>query len=351
MSTWFASWLVASTLARAQGYYLESDPVATREAADALSDAATGARCPGAVVRRYVQGEGWRFVFRSTTVGDVDLARGCVAALELPVGVVVRLVEQDADRRRVIGVWPSDGAVVEPPSPPQDPRLARIPTDASEIVSRMERAHAGASGGAANAPTVLFRFDRITPGGGRIRHVFVRRGDDRYLSIDVLAGDGRDSKSGIVGQLAWLEGSTKKLDAALVRAQIDRFSPESVLQIAADLGAGKLNLPDAGDLHVDAVRMVSGRPLVELASEGDADAAPTRLIVDGDTWRLLGVEHGAVGASMRWTFEGWRELEDGALRPDRVIVSRGSETLDTLELRDLELSPTLPPEWFAPPLP
>ena len=85
-----------------------------------------------------------------------------------------------------------------------------------------------------------------------------------------------------------------------------------------------------------------------------ADASGSEEVIDaafGETWRLLGVEHGAVGATMRWTFEGWRELEDGALRPDRIVVTRGTETLDTIELRDLELSPTLPPEWFAPPLP
>lgn len=351
MSTWFASWLVASTLARAQSYYLESDPVATREVADTLSAAAAGAQCPGAVVRRYVQGDGWRFLFRSTAVDEVERARGCVAALALPEGVVVRLVEQGEDRRRVIGVWPSDGASVEQPSAPLDPRLARIPTDAAEIVARLERAHGGSSGGPAGASTVLFRYDRTTPDGGRVRHLYVRRGDDRYLTVDILSGAGVASKAGVVGQVAWLAGSSKKLDPAMARKQIDRFAPEAVLQIAADLGSGSLKLPDAGNLHLDAVRMVEGHALVELASEGEADALPTRLFIDGDTWRLIAIEHGVAGAAMRWTFQGWREVEDGALRPDRVLVTRGTETLDTLDVRDLALSPTLPPEWFAPPLP
>lgn len=333
------AWRVVLGIAAASEPYLETDPLATREEAAALAQAGVEAGCPADVVRRYLKGQGWMYVVRLDARLDPATQAACAQGAW---GTSVGLRASPGERGRPSTPPPATAGAVD---------AAALPWTLDEVLSRLVRAHDGASGGAEGAGTVLFRFERSTPGGARVEHTYVRRGDDRYLRIDVRDGEGVSSRSGVVGGTAWLEGSSATLDPAMVRAQVDRFSPRAVLQLASVLAGGALDLPERSLLRIAGVHQDADGEFVVVGTEGDRTSQPLRLEIDTRTWRLRNVARGPEGAQVSWHYKGWRETEDGALRPVRVEVRRGASVLDVVEVTELELSPVLPEEWFRVPTP
>lgn len=349
---WWTALLLGTSLAHAESFYLESEPVATRAEAEAVASAAADGACAGTVIRRYVKGLGWRYVFRSTAVAEAGGVQACLDALALPDGVALRIVEREGERARVMEVGPEGVAPAPAEARAEEPPGIGV----EDVVSRLVRAHTGGAdrtgeGGATGlggTDAVLFRFERQQP-GRRIVHTYARRGDDVYLEIQVLEGEGQSSRAGISGGVPWLEGSTDSLDVATVREQLSRFDPDHVLGLAAELARGVLDVPDRDLLYVMGARDADDVHEVDIGAEGERDVAPLRLTIDSRTWRLLAYERGAPGSVVRWTWQGWRETEAGSLRPSVVSIRRGDTLLDRIEVVELELSPTLPDEWFTPP--
>jgi hypothetical protein len=337
---WWIVWLAGAQIARAESFYLESDPLATREAADEVVRAAATEGCDGQVVRRYVRGEGWRYLFRSDVLADAAVVRGCLERLAGQ-QATLRLVEREGARTRVTTVANGDDEIRA--AREEAPRYT-----AAEVVERLLRAHAGTTGGPDEAARVLFRYERRTSAGQRVLHTYARRGDDVYLQVEVVEGSGVSSRAGVSDGHAWLEGSDSTLDPRFVREQIDRFSPHAVLRITGELATGALQLPELEQLHVSAVRRVDDGEVVELSFEGDQLTPPLRMLVDARSWRLVALEREVGGATVRWRFLGWREMEDGALRPERVQVWRNDVLVDDVSVQELDLAPTLPEEWFSP---
>lgn len=340
MVSWWMAVLATTSLAHADAYYLESDPVAIRERAEDVSSALAGAGCTGQVLRRYVRGEGWRFVVRTLAVADAELARGCLAAIAADDDVPLRLVERSGMRHRVVGGATSPEAAVVV----ANPRVgARAPWTAADVVARLLRTHAASAGN--GSQDLLFRYTRLDGEGLEVRHVFARRGEDLYLDVQVVAGPGTSSRAGVSAHRPWLEGQDTKLDEAVVREQLLRFGPEGVFPLASAFARGVFEDPAREQLHVLSV----GDGTCVVGTEGDRVTRPLRLYVDTVTWRLMAVERGERSDAVRWTYQGWRDVADGAIWPKAVEVTRQGRLLDRVLVEELELSPTLPEDWFAPP--
>lgn len=341
---WVLAVLVTLGTARAAPPYLETAPVATEASAQAIAVRAADSGCPGAVVRRYVKGQGWAWVFRTDAPGDA-VPEGCTRAGALGDGVV--LAAPEATR---VAPTATKGRAPRPATPAApEPTGFVSPWTVDEVLSRLVRAHDGSSGGPDAADTLLFRFVRTLPDGARVEHTYARRAEDLYLQVDVPQGHGVSSRSGVVGGRAWLAGSTTTFPVDQARAQVERFSPRAVLQLAGMLASGTLDLPERAELRVLAVHRAGGDEWVEVGTEGDRAAPPLTLLVDSRTWRLRAVVRGPEGVQVRWDYTGWRETEDGALRPERIEVTRAGALLDRVDVSELELSPTLPEEWFPVP--
>lgn len=326
-------WLVVSA-ALAESYYLESDPVATEAAAGDLVQILERAGCKGRVARRYVRGEGWRWLVRTRLVDDADAIAVCLQAGEGTGRPVLHVVVKDGARSRRL----------------DDDARARIGAPSvDDLLARVETAHHGPAGGMPPGDVLLFRFVRVGPGPRRVRHTYARRGDDRYLRVEVLAGEGTSSVAGVTDGTAWLEGEGTMPDPAHARAQLDRFSPERVLPLAWDLARGTLDLPERDHLTVQAAGRVGGHDVVVLGAEGDATTQPLGLEVDAATWRLREVTRGPTGADVTWRFDDWTEHASGAFLPAAVEVWKGAQRADRLEILDLEIDPVLPDAWFERP--
>lgn len=323
--------LGGSGLAHADSYYLESEPVATRDAAQEVAELAGSVGCPGTVQRRYVRGEGWQHLFRSQAVPEAGVVEGCLAAMALPDGVVLHVVARQGRRLR------STAPVASSVPAAAAPRV-------EDVLARMVRAHAGGGVDVAAAPTVLFRFLRRA-GGRVVDHTYARRDGDLYLEVVVREGAGVSSRAGLVQGVPWLEGQEDVPLVDATRRHLARFAPEHVLAIPAQLGLGHL---DALGL-TDAVLSVDAAGGLVLTHEGDRDRPPVEARVDGRTWQLLEIARGAPGQQVRWRFEGWHRADAGLLLPRAVEVTRGDAPVDRVELEELDLAPSLPDAWFWPP--
>ncbi|HMV66080.1 MAG TPA: hypothetical protein PKA64_04455 [Myxococcota bacterium] len=336
-------WAILTGAAFAQSFYIESAPAATREPALEVARLAAAAGVDGRVVRLYAEGSGWRYVFRSEErPEDAELLDG-LRAIRAGTAVTVQLVRLDGGKAQVIE---SGGAPHPEPVVPMDRTL-----DAQEVLRRVVRAHAGPAPADRldAAAAVVFRFER-TLEDRRVSHLYVRRGEDRYLQVEILSGKGAGSRLGVVGGKAWMEGAEAgELDPLRVREQIERFSPERVLSLPLGFAGGlpggrELSLMTVGDAHTR-----DGHPTLDLVWDGDRQSSPLKIVVDQETWRILEVDWGTDDDAVRWSFGAYAELGDGAIYPGSVEVQRSSHLIDRVEVGELDLEPALLPEWFTPP--
>ncbi len=342
MAFW-AGWLTAwSQIALAQSWYLETEPATTREPVLEVARIASEAGLPGRVVRLYVQGTGWRYVFRSEEKPDDKALLQQLPSLRATTSIGVRLIRLDDGEVTVV----DERAVEREPAVPIDRSL-----DAQEVLRRVVRAHGGPAPAdridAAGA--VVFRFDR-TLDDRKVAHSWVRRGNDAYLQVDILSGKGAPSRLGIVAGKPWMDGDDDaELDVLRVREQIERFSPSRVLSLALEFTAG---LPGGREFELMTIGegdRVGPRSFVSLEWSGDRQTAPLKMLVDPGTWRIAAVIWGTTAEAIRWSFDGYEELGDGAVFPTRIEVRRGEERIDLVEVHELDLDPTLLPEWFPAP--
>lgn len=337
---WASVWLIGS--ATAQTFYIESAPASTREPALEVARVAATEGVDGRVVRLYVEGMGWRYVFRSEEELKEEDLRADLGAIRASCGVDVHLVRFEAGKSQVIDT-PVAGTKV---AVPLDRTL-----EAQEILRRIVRAHAGPSPAdrldAADA--IVFRFER-TLEDRRVSHLYARRGEDVYLQVEVLSGKGTGARLGVVGRSAWMEGAEEDpLDVLRVREQVERFAPERVLSMPMSFAGG---LPGGRELELMTVggsSELEGRQVVDLVWDGDRQTSPMRLVVDVATWRLVEVAWGTDADRVRWKFLDYADLGDGAIYPSRVEVIRGADRIDQVTVSELDLEPTLLPEWFPPP--
>ncbi len=341
----FALWaaLMAAAPAWAGSFYLEADAATTRDDAIEVAQALAGVGVEGEVLRLYVRGVGWRYVFRSEEQASSGALEAAMSRVGRPAGLGVQLVSVDD----------GEAVVVRPAAPVSEPRAsAPVEPDraleAQEIMRRVVRAHAGPapSGGLAGAMSVVFRYERQLQ-GMRVAHVYARRGADVYLQVDVIEGEGVSSQAGIVAGRAWTNvPGAGALDPLFVTNVLRRFAPERVLGMAAVLASGAPKGREYDEMSVGESVRIDGRSAVVLDFAGDREAGPRAIVVDAGTWRLVET---ADGDDLRWRYADYAELGDGSVYPRTAEAWRGDRLVDAIEVVDLDLQPVFPAEWFPAP--
>ncbi len=362
-------------------YYLETAGTSGRAAAEQVAVAAADAGCPGAVVRLFQRGRGWVYVFRTRAGPRVEEARVCLDTVPwgedaAPTLMSVRdgLVAPVADPipSRPEPASEGVGEVDAEPSVPLTPPIPPGPADAGEetaidmpgdaglhtilsageLLRRVASAHGGpgvSEAAASLAENLVFRFERTTPTGQRVSHVYASRGDDLYLEVHVLEGEGVTSRAGLVDGVPWGDPEPdEQLEPDYVRSQLARFSPARVLSVPARFLSGVPSDREFQQARVAEPVLLGSRPTHVLAFDGDREAAPMRLYADAETWRIMVVEAGSGTLTTRWEFSGYRELDQGRIHPTRISVFRAGQLIDLVEVTELDVAPALPGEWFEP---
>lgn len=328
---------LATVLAAEPSFYLESSPQATRAAAAEIVRQAATTGISARVVRLYVPDLGWRYVFRSEpSEQPAQLEERALAMGRARSALFV--VEVESGRSRPLVPGTATAAPVGAPDPSNGPE---------HVLARLARSLSGPIDAAPPfQDTYVFRFRRTTP-EWTVEHVMARREDDLYLQVDVLTGPGRDSKVGVVAGTPWTDvplGGT--LDADRVRRQFERFSPPKVLAIPTELWTGDLAAGDLEDLVVAGEVDIDGEVAIELSRPAWQERPAVSLFVSRSTWRLVATSVGADADQVRRHFTAWRELGDGRVVPTRIETWQGGALVETVEVLELDLEPTLPVEWF-----
>ena len=290
-------WIIAAALA-AETVFVSAE-LPTQDEAQLVASEAAEVGLTGEVVRTYLVGTGWRWVFRSLPADD-----GLVAELERRLG-----------KRGFAGPLSSVSA--------QDWRS----TD--EVIRAVLRAHTGLDGQRWDpAGSVRFEFTRAIPGRGSFFHVYRRDGED--VELRIRDGSGTTLlQCGVVNgvpytQTVAAEGVLVERVANLLR----RFSPEVVIGIPMRLAAG-----DADALEeFDAMRPGGG-----LVREGRPGIAPMAILIDENTDRVAWVAVGERETLQRRRFQSWQNTRRGVSFPGEVITWRSDIEVERLEISMLSL--------------
>ncbi|MEZ4236008.1 MAG: hypothetical protein R3F59_07550 [Myxococcota bacterium] len=328
-------WMPGS--ASAVEWYLESPDVAARADAARIEEIATQGGFEARVVRRFVDGAGWRYLPRVEGFADAPSAGAAADALAQQASVVLAVLQLDGERVLRIGEARPPGAAppdVEAADEDPEPLLAQI-------------AHAHGTGAdtlaALAAQPVLLRYRRILPDGRVVRHVWASSGGRSRVEIVPEGGAAgiRPSVTVAVPGKAWLSvdgGPFAPQDPEKARLAIAALGPQELLPLVLAVG-------QAFEERGEFARMALVAPDT-LRYGGDSTTGAIALHLDREH-RIRGIEldDGAVARQL----DDYRPLQGvaGAVVPFRIATARG-DRVDRVELEAFEVGAELPESWFAP---
>jgi hypothetical protein len=294
-------------------------------------------------VRRFADGQGWRFVVRIEDLADLASADAAAKVLADALDVTVGVFETDGTTAaRLHEVAPSDGAPEAPveedlpeATPLLDAAVAAIGIDAAAF----ERARSG---------PVLLEYRRTLPDGREIEHTWAARDDALYVEIRPVEGDAVASRTIVNADGAWLSvdgGPWAEQNAEKARATLERLGPVEVVPVVLALAAAVGTRREFERMVVAGTGTADGVATDVLRFAGDAVSAPLELEVGAEDHYVRRVRF---GDDVLYELSGWRRAGGVAL-PSRIDALRDGDAADTVEIGRLDLAPELPDAWFAVP--
>ena len=228
--TWLLALFLSTAFAGASDFYVEGPAVDARREATDMSRAATDLGYQSRVVRRFAQGEGWRFVLVVEGFEEQSAATEAATAVATSVGrPLVVFGQSGGQATRIEEVTPT----VDAPAADASEHGA-FDGDLGDVLTRAVVAHGGTAHPVRVAESLLFRFRRTLPSGLVALHTVARSAGNLYVQVDIEAGQGQSSRAWIIGDEAWLsvgEGAAESQDVVWSREQLEQFLPERVLEI------------------------------------------------------------------------------------------------------------------------
>lgn len=347
-------WLAMAVALAAGGFYLEGPPATSRGEATSLVKAAEGTGHPARVIRRFKEGQGWEYVMVVEGFDSQESAAEAARALAGATGRGIRVFATEGALAREV-----DAALPAPaPAPVVDeaePELSAIDADVPKTLKRAARSLGGSKGGAAAiaaSPAVLFRFRRTVPDGPTVVHTWARQGDALYLAVEVEKGEGSASRtwwSSAGAVLAVGEGAPVAQDAERTGELLDRLSPARVLAFPLGFAAALETRRELSLLYDAGTEQVDGLTCLRFRYDGDQVSGPVEVSLDTDELLPRRVRFGGSGGDVVHEFADYHDVATGVIVPFVARARRGDAPVDAIEVLELDLSPTLPAEWFTAP--
>lgn len=367
---WLTSLCVAliSVSALAASYAVELPPQVDRAVADQLLSGSAVEN--GRVLRRYVSGQGWRYVVVVDGLASLDLARQSGARLAAT-GQAATIYVVDGDSIQIAEVVqqpalvaPALGARLAPTraepavvAPAERPRRGATPEAlAADVLNAAVRAHGGHGGGLerlSDATSVQFRFVRTVPVGGSslvAEHRYVSQASGLRLEVDVSAGDGQDSVTVIdPAGTAWVfaGGQTTTRDVRRAREVLERFSPALVLAVPLGLPEDVETAEAWRSLRLDPTRQQPGSLVLTPGSQGKSGLASATF--DAEDHTLKRVTWTSDGGELTFIYEDYQRLDRGLVVPFRARVERDGSLVEEVQVLELVLDQPVDPSLFTQP--
>jgi hypothetical protein len=335
--------LLGVTSASATEWYLETPDRAERSEATALQEQALAAGHEARVVRRFADGQGWRFVVRIEDLGDPTTADAAATALANALDVTMGVFETDGTlATRLREIAPSDGepeAPVEEELPEATPFLDAAVAAIGIDAAAFEHARSG---------PIRLDFRRTLADGRTIDHTWAARDGALYLEIEPLAGAAVASRTIVNGAEAWLSvggGAWSSQNAERARATVEALGPVEVVPVVLALAAAVGTRREFERMLVAGSGEADGVATDVLRFAGDAVSAPLELEVGVEDHYIRRVRF---GDDVLYELSGWRR-SGGVALPSTIRALRDGHATDTVEITRLDLDPELPDAWFAAP--
>ena len=338
--------LLSTSTAEAGEYLVQSAPFLVRGDAAQAESTVLREGLEAKVVRKYLTGEGWRFLVTVPGLRDEASADATAARLAALLGGSVE-------------IWSVDGKdlsklrEVAPPAAQETPPPAEIDPAVQQILVRAAAALGGVQGGKDvldAATSVRFEYDRALEGGLEAHHLFVRRGADQALSVRIEGGDGIDSETRVLGGQAWLrtgrDGTFALQDAQRGAELMHRASPVGLLPLVLTLADAIEGRPELRLMSHRGTATVDGEACDVLVFAGDRTSGPMSLEI-GQTKglvRRVSFEDGVVHQ-----FDDYFAPANGIQIPRTIRTWRDGKLLETTRITALELNGSLPESMLQAP--
>jgi hypothetical protein len=294
------------------------------------------------LVRRFVDGQGWRFVLRAEGLAGEDAAMEAARGMADRLGVAISVLEVDAGKTTRRGEVTPSGRVAAAPvveGPDPDEALAR----AVEAMGNTEALLTAIRDG-----KILFGYRRTLADGRVIDHTWAASGTGLYLETEPVEGAVVASRLKVVDEAAWLSvdgGPWSSQNAEKARSTIEATGPVEVVPLVWMLGRAVETRREFERMRVAAPGTFDGRPTTVLEFGGDAvtGALTLHLAADGLPCR---VEFGGGGEVHE--FRAWTRVKGVAI-PGEVRTWRAGALSDIVAVDVVDTAPSLPTDWFRAP--
>jgi hypothetical protein len=325
-------WLLVALPAFALDWYLETPDRADREEASTVEEIAVEAGFDARVVRRFTEGEGWRYVARIDGFADSASARIAARQLAEATGVALVVVELDGDKATRLEDVPSSATIREP-EPEEE--------DASEELVEVAAAHGVAPELLAQVQSgpVRFEYRRTLPDGRVLQHLWAAQGGRIYVEVGGGVTSRRLRIAGDRAELSVEGAAFSRQSGKLSRSVADSLGPSKVIPVVLGLRSALETRREFQSMIV-----VSKGETVLLRFGGDATSGPIELEVGAKDHlvRRVSFDDGA----RIYELADYREVA-GAFLPFAITERRGEEIVDRVQIDKLEVGGALPGEWFT----
>jgi len=344
---WMLLW---APLAGASDYFIEGPYVVERSevvrqlrSADPLVDSVS-------IVRRFVDGEGWRFLLRGTGFLNLDQAEAAATNLARELDSSFDVLVVDGRVARLVS-----RIAPEPPPPPIDlavedaPSVAAVadsslplqadPTDAADdgtadevppgeawpVLQRVAKAHGVDRDTLTRwmAGPSLFEYRRTLPDGTAIDHRWATRDGAVFVEIEGVVGDVRDSRMFLQGDRAWLSvdgGEWEAKPAGRAWTVAADFAPPAVVPLVLGLGQALGSRREFSQMGIDGGRERDGEMVTVLRHGGDAESDAVVLEIGPDDLVRRAVFN---DGEVVHAFDDYRDVS-GVMVPHRIVSTRGA---------------------------
>ncbi len=319
-------WMLLWSMALGSEFYLEATYVESRTEVVRQHKAAEAAGFSAStVVRRFVEGQGWRFLVRADGYHDAVEAGAAAASLASALDVGVDILEREGASARFVRHHVPGADVPETfELLGIDPELGKA---ALAVLQRAVEAH-GVDRSTLTTwmeGPAMAAYRRHLADGTVADHRWWTAQGASFVDVDLVEGEGRSSRMYARDGEAWLAldgGDWEKQDPERVRAVMRGFDPGAVIPVIFGLG------------HA----MEGRRELMYLQYAGEGRVGDERTHVLGyggdDTAGAMVLEVGASDALVRraslaggeliYEFDDYREV-DGLKLPFRIVTRRGDD--------------------------
>jgi len=329
-----------ATLASASPFYVETPTGTDRDAARVTESGVTEAGESPRIVRRFVDGAGWRFFVRIEGFQDEADATAVAGKLAAATHADFAVFESEGDHAVRL-------AVVEAGSAPATEKPT--PSDAAPILFDVLQAHGTTPSTLQQIHTGPMRFvyRRTLPGDRIAETSWLTAGGDVRVDVAPFKGAVRSSSTIVSSEGAWLSvdgGAWTKQDQEKSRTVLAQLAPDEVIPLVLALGTA---LPSRREFERMTVVQdgASDEDLLVLRFEGDAAAGPVELAVSPEDHLIRRARFGDSGA-IEHTFDDYRTVGDLRV-PFRITTLRAeTDEPDVVEVVAFDPAPRIPAGVF-----